>query len=256
LPAILVASTDAYADLWAPFFTLFRRYWPDCPYPVYLGSNVRTYAAEGVRPITVGEDIDWSTGFIAMVRRIDEPYILVLLEDYLLSAPVETARIESLYEEMKRRSAACMRVMPVPGAPAADPDFPDAGELPRGMPYRVSLQAAIWRSDELLELLRPGESPWEFELRGTSRSDLLGAPFLSIVRDGPRPLPYFITAVGRGVWQRDAVALCRREGVAVDLGARAQEARGAFVRRKARRYRLVLTERLVNVARRATSAGG
>lgn len=41
--AVVVASCDAYADLWEPFFRLFRRYWPDCPYPVYLGSNFRTY---------------------------------------------------------------------------------------------------------------------------------------------------------------------------------------------------------------------
>jgi len=37
--SILIPSCDKYSDLWRPFFTLFWRHWPDCPFPVYLGSN-------------------------------------------------------------------------------------------------------------------------------------------------------------------------------------------------------------------------
>ena len=39
LCSVLVPSCDAYADLWIPFFALFWRYWSDCPFPVYLGTN-------------------------------------------------------------------------------------------------------------------------------------------------------------------------------------------------------------------------
>jgi hypothetical protein len=90
--------------------------------------DVAVLVASSVRSIRVGPDVDWSTGFGAKLERVEEPYVLVLLEDYLLSAPVETARIERLVGYMQRRGAACMRLMPVPGPPASLPDFPDAGE--------------------------------------------------------------------------------------------------------------------------------
>jgi hypothetical protein len=240
--AVLVASCDAYADLWEPFFALFRRYWSDCPYPVYLGANFLRPPDPGVRSLAVGEDIDWSSGFAEMLRRVDEPYVLVMLEDYLLSAPVDSGRIGRLIEYMKARGAACMRLMPVPGPPEATADFPDAGDLPKGAPYRLSLQAAVWRRDVLLGLLRPGESPWQLEVRGTLRADEGEEPFLSVVRDHASPLPYFCTAVVRGVWLRDAVALCRRERIAVDLAVRPRESRLAYARRKLKRQREELTE--------------
>lgn len=248
--AVLVASTDRYADLWEPFFTLFRRYWPDCPYPVYLGSNERTFPAPDVRAITVGEDIDWSTGFAEMVGRVEEPYALVLLEDYLLTQRVDTARIERLFGHMRSRGAACLRLMPVPGAPDPDPELPEVGELPRGAAYRVSLQAAIWERETLLGLLRPGESAWELETAGSRRSDELAAPFLSIVRGGPRPLPYLISAVRKGRWQRDALKLCRRERVPVDLTLRPQESLRAYGHRKWRWYRQALGEQAARLVRR------
>jgi hypothetical protein len=37
--AVIVVSCDLYSDVWKPFFTLFFKYWNDCPFPVYLTSN-------------------------------------------------------------------------------------------------------------------------------------------------------------------------------------------------------------------------
>ena len=33
---ILVVSCDKYADCWTPFSDCMRKFWPYCPYPVYL----------------------------------------------------------------------------------------------------------------------------------------------------------------------------------------------------------------------------
>jgi hypothetical protein len=218
--SVLVASCDAYADLWRPFFTLFRRYWPDCPYPVYLGSNFASHPDPELKHVHIGEDRDWALGFRAMLEAMPTDRVLVLLEDYLLTAPADTARIKRLAGHMRERDAGCLRLVPVPGAPSPDSSSPEVGELPRGMSYRVSLQAAVWDRATLLELVTPGESPWQLEHQGSGRSDVLPQPFLSVVQGAAWPLPYFATAVVRGVWLRDAVALCRSEGVPVDLAAR------------------------------------
>ena len=65
--AILICSCDAYADVWDPFFTLFFRHWPDCPWPIYLIANHRRYPDDRVNTLLLGDDKDWSTNILRCI---------------------------------------------------------------------------------------------------------------------------------------------------------------------------------------------
>jgi hypothetical protein len=218
--AVLVVSCDAYRDIWIPFFTLFFRYWDDCPYPVFLGSNFEAYPDKRVVSIAIGEDRDWSSNLRQMLKSIPVDGILLLQEDFLIDRPIHTGRIDRYIEYARLKGAACLRLMPIPG-----PDFPcadqsDLGEIRKGAEYRVSLQAAWWKKEHLAAVARAGESPWQFERMGSRRSDAIDAPFLSLREGIDFPLDYFTTAVVRGYWEPGAVDLCRREKIPVDLRIR------------------------------------
>ena len=231
--AVVVSSCDKYQDLWTPFFTLFFRYWPDCPYPIYLISNDLEYPDSRVNAIKIGEDRDWSSSMLAAMALIPHSYVVLLLEDYLLQQPVETSRIVELAQYMKDKEAGCMRLFPCPGPDVLCEDNPEVGEINKGSDYRLSLQAAIWDKQVLVGLVRKGESPWHLEINGSRRTDELDDPFLSVTRESSRPLPYFCTAVYRGRWLREAVELCEREGIAVDLKARPREPKYKWLSRDA-----------------------
>ncbi|MGD0576318.1 MAG: hypothetical protein ABSB61_13295 [Anaerolineales bacterium] len=218
--AVLVVSCDRYRDVWDPFFTLLFRYWPDCPYPVYLGANQETFPSDRVQPILIGPDQDWSSNLLRMLEKLPQPDCLLLQEDFLLSGVVDTPRVRDLVAYAQRKGAGCMRLMPIPGAEAACPDSEDIGVLPKGSDYRVSLQAAWWQKQVLQVLLRQGETPWQFEVRGSLRSGDLEFPFLSLLEGKGFPLNYFTTAVVRGYWDPEAVRYCRQEGIQIDLLAR------------------------------------
>jgi hypothetical protein len=229
--SVLVTSCDRYRDLWPPFFTLFFRYWPDCPYSVYLGANEQTYADPRVEAVLVGPDRDWARGVRTMLDRMPTRWVVVLLEDYLLNRPADGGRIASLATVARERDAACLRLAPIPGASSELPDLAGVGELPPGTPYRVSLQAAVWDRNVLSGLVREGESPWRLEIDGSRRSDALDRPFLSVTQASTSPLPYFATGVVRGRWLREAVELCRAEGIEPDLNARPLESSWQRLRR-------------------------
>jgi hypothetical protein len=218
--ALLVISCDGYRDLWAPFFTLLFRYWDECPYPVFLGSNFEEYPDRRVVPLAIGEDRDWSSNLLAMLASVPTDGILLLQEDFLLDRPVQTPRIEQLIGYAGARKAACLRLMPIPGPDSPCADHLELGEIRAGADYRVSLQAAWWRKEDLQAVVRPGESPWQFERRGSRRSDDIRAPFLCLREGIDLPLDYFTTAVFRGYWEPGAVELCRRENVPIDFRAR------------------------------------
>jgi hypothetical protein len=38
--AVLMMTCNKYKPLWSPFFQLLRKYWPDCPYKIYMGTDI------------------------------------------------------------------------------------------------------------------------------------------------------------------------------------------------------------------------
>ena len=227
--AVLVLSCDKYSDIWDPFFNMFFKYWSDCKYPIYLCSDTLEYAHPQVKSITPGKSLDWSSQLKWALEQIPEASILLLLEDYILLKPVRNERIEYYFNIFKKTNAGYLRLIPYPLPNAPLPDYPGIGVLNPGTPYRNNTQAAIWKKETLSSLLIPTESAWDFELKGTHRSDKLSEPFLSVEKDGfpPQngnyPYSYFCTAVVRGQWVRKAVKLIRKNGFDVDLTARPQE---------------------------------
>jgi hypothetical protein len=219
--AVLISSCDRYQDLWKPFFTLFFKYWPDCPYPVYLDTNNLMYDDPRVKTITIGDDTDWSSGFRSAMEIIPYKYVIVMMEDYLFTRSIDTEKIERLITYMDKKKAGCLRLYPCPGPDLPCQDNQEVGEISKGADYRLSLQAAIWDKKILLELLRDGESAWQLEIKGTKRTKELDVPFLSVTgKTEDSPIPYFCTAVVKGKWVKEAVQLCKIEGIEVDLRSR------------------------------------
>jgi len=176
---LLVPSCDRYADLWAPFFALLRRHWPDCPFRVVVGSNHLPCSEAGAKALCIGDDVDWSRGVRAMVERVETPAVLVVLEDFLLRRRVDTAEVLARVDDFFRLDAAYLRMRPFPPPDVRLARFPAVGECEPGAPYRASMQAALWRREDLLALLRDGENPWEFEVYGARRSDAFERGFYS-----------------------------------------------------------------------------
>jgi len=219
--AVLVCSCDKYDDVWGAFFTLLFRYWPEIPHPVYLLANEKGYDDPRVTTVHTPAKADWSTTFLAALDAIPSRRVLVVMEDYLLQRPVNGARIAELIRIMEREGAACVQVFP-DGAPSRrHPSEPGLGIVAKGQPFRVTLQAAVWDRQALRELVRPGENAWDFEVKGSRRSDVMDRPYLAITcAKDDAPFPYYQTGVVRGVWMPGAVRLCRREGIELDLSRR------------------------------------
>ena len=54
--AFVVSSCDKYYFLWDPFFKTLEKYWPDCPFQLYLITNSLDYQNEKVKTLNIGED--------------------------------------------------------------------------------------------------------------------------------------------------------------------------------------------------------
>ena len=216
----VVLSHDGYADLWPAFFELLFRFWPDLPYPLHLVSNGRTFPDDRVIPVRVGDDRSWSQTLACALDHIPGRYVLLMLEDYFLTGRVDTARIARLHATMVKLRAVYLRLAPAPKPDSPCPGFSDIGYIAKGAPYRTSLQIAFWERSALLGLLRQDETAWDFELKGSRRSDQISDPFLSVY-DG-LALPYR-HAVRRGRWIPGAIRQFAALGITFDSTNRPTE---------------------------------
>ena len=217
----VVVSHDRFADVWPGFFALLFRFWPDRPYPLYLISNHLTFPDERIIPLRVGDDLSWSQTLARGLERITSRHLLIILEDFYLTAPVDTAHIRRLHNAMVDAGAVYLRLMASPKPDRPHPKLPIVGFIDKGAPYRTSLQIAFWDRLTLLNLLRTHETPWDFEIKGSRRSDDLLGAFLSIC-DGVPSIPY-IQTVRRGKWLPHAIRHFASLGITFDTASRPVE---------------------------------
>ena len=168
--AILIPSCDAYADVWPLFFHGLQTCWPDCPYPIYFGTNERADVMKSVITLQSKEGLVWSNRMLDYLRRIDTPYVLLMLEDFILRKPVSTVTIGHGVAFCLKEGVDCLRLVPRPPPQTSRQQGECWHEVLPGESYRISTQAAIWRREYLLEMLRPSESIWQFEMDGTKRA--------------------------------------------------------------------------------------
>ncbi len=177
---LLVVSCDAYKDLWQSFFICLFKYWPDCPYTIYLGSNTSEYPDPRVRPILVGKDIDYSSNLSIMLGQIRQRWIIFWIEDRVLSSPVNTDRIVNIIRSAQNQRAGFLKLIGNHPLAYSKNGIEEYGEIPKGARYRACLTVGLWDKHVLLRLLRPGETAWEIELKGSRRSVEFEEKFFTI----------------------------------------------------------------------------
>jgi hypothetical protein len=228
--AVVVSSCDAFFDTWRPFFFFFRKHWSDCPLPVFLIVNQLRVRSNIVRPISVGPDRDWASNMDAALGGIAQPYILYFQDDYFLTGKVNNEQLAEDFDYAFENNAASFCLY---ARSTLEPNFQRLndriGIVPPDSDGRTRLQVTLWKKDVLHATLRPGESAWNMEARGSERTkDLLA---LSYVHRRNPPIPYLMSAIVRGLWTQQALALCRASGFEIHPRFRSQHSDIAWLRR-------------------------
>jgi hypothetical protein len=241
--AVLILSCDKYADLWEPFFAFFNKFWPECPYKIYLGTNTLDFVSENVRTVKSGTPENWTTDTHSILGQITEKFVIVLLEDYFLYRNVDQEMLDRCIHMMEIKQAVFFRIACFPADHFSDYAYDKfageewCGETRKDARYGINLQAGIWNREEFISLLKDNESPWQFEIEATKRWAASGKTGLSLVENKKLnyvhgPITYLCTALSRGVWMRDAFELAEKEKIKLNQGDRSIETKWEYKRRR------------------------
>ncbi len=212
MTAVLMITCKKFSQAWDPFFILFKKYWPDCPFKVYMVTDFGKYNDELVNNITIEEDLGFSSNLLYALDQIPDSHIIYFQEDYFFKKSFDTQRIKHYVDHAKKYNVACIRLAPCPGPTKPWEHDESLGILERGANYRISTQTAIWDKNFLISTLIPGETGGHFEVRGTIRKAKSFRPLLSVWR-GQSPTPYYITGIVRSVWENGALELLRKNNI-------------------------------------------
>ncbi len=230
---ILVSSCDAYQDLWDPFFTILKANWPElAEQEIILNTEHVDYHFEGLHLRTlplyqVGEERTWSQRLKDHLLQIDSEYVLFLLEDFFLEAPVDQAKIDACLGYLKaNKKIAHFSFVPTLWECIDDGMYDGFVRRKQVTPYKVNTQIGIWRKKELLALLRMHESPWEFEIYSNIRARLRPSVYYCAKKGLPQAFTYDAVlggAVHRGKWTPIGVELLEKHGIDIDLSIRGMD---------------------------------
>jgi hypothetical protein len=167
-----------------------------------------------IHAIKVGPDKGWASNMDRALREISAPYVLYMQEDYFLTGPVDRPRLAADLAYAFERDAASFRLF---GRDPEEIDFAPLndlfGILSPNSDWRTLCQVTLWKRDVLAATLRPGETAWNMEARGSERTrDFLA---LSYARPNTGPIPYLCSAISRGLWTQEALALCAQHDFAI-----------------------------------------
>ncbi len=213
--AIVVSSCDAFFDAWKPFADFFGRFWPDCSLDIFLITNRLRVQSRNIRPIAVGEDRGWSSNLLAALEQIPQGYVLYFQEDYFLTRLVRLEQLANDFAQVLESEADSLCFRARSGFDQGFRPLNDRyGVVPLDSDGRTRCQVTLWKKGALQSILRAGETAWDFEARGSARTQEM--QILSYLRRENTPIPYLMSAISRGLWMPDAIALCREHGVEID----------------------------------------
>jgi len=228
---ILVSSSDGYEDCWIPFFSLFKKYWPECDAPIILNTNSKEFSFPGLNIVCPAvskrykKNYKWGARLKRSLEFIEDDIILFMLDDYFVQSPVVEEKIYEFVELMKCNNLSHIMLYPEPG-PNHKSKYPALVERGQKAEYRFSFQVGLWRKERLSFYLRDHEDPWHAERWGTRRSWKIKDSFYCIdksyfEKNGPIIDYHKTGGIIGGKWSKEKVTdLFRDNNIETDFSKR------------------------------------
>lgn len=179
--AIVIISYDEYSDLWDDFFYLLQKKWPDNPYKIYLINNIKKPIYENVTVINTHIDAQWSTRVRLGLKKINEKYICLLLEDFYIGSRINNTFVEEALNIIRKENIKYYKLNSFSKIRSSRYEGKSHIQLiPSKKQYAISLQPAIWEKDYLIEKVGDEDyNAWQFEIDRNNDTEKIKEKFLS-----------------------------------------------------------------------------
>jgi len=164
--------------------------------------------------LKIGKDISWSDGLMKALDKLHEyEYVFLFLEDLFIVNEINNKRILDVIDSFILENGNYLTFVNEPKHNLEYNEF--FGVIVPGSLYRVTATFSLWNINMLKKLLRQRENAWEFERKGSIRSDKYSG-FYSLYNSEFK----FINCVVKGKWIPEALNEVRKQGFPIAQGNR------------------------------------
>lgn len=216
--AVVIWSSDSRKDVLKRVLPSLFKYWPDCPYPIYVGLNSEYPVAPNVTTV-MAPPSEWRTECSVQLAQIPENYLIMMLDDFLLRKSVDQIDISSIIAKAKEMNLPYVRMVPLAKSLPARllnlfrPRSTASFELMKeNSAFYCSMEIAFWSKAHFLSLLELPGSIWDFE-------HLKPPGVAHYAVTGSAPIVY-THLVEKGLWLPYSSKLLKQARLPHELGAR------------------------------------
>lgn len=166
--AILISSCDSFSDCWLPMIHSIRKYWSECPYPIFIISNFKKIEEKGIKFINIGQDKGFGSNTKKALELIEANHIIFFLDDFFLCDTVDSVVVNDHLNHCILNNVDFLKI-----------DYRDIiyrDELriadsiycanPLNIRYSLNTAISIWKKNALHSLCVEGFTAWDFERKG------------------------------------------------------------------------------------------
>jgi hypothetical protein len=171
--SVLVLSCDKYSHLLQYFTVLFDKYWGpahDCE--KYITTETSPVDFKGYNHIVTNEQ-NWTNSLMIALEQIKTPYVFIILDDIFLVREMPYSTIQNGLNIVKQENLdkytfhyphVVFNNMLHPTSYANN-----IYKVDQNSEYTMTTQMSIWNVDFIKKCLLTNESPWQFEIEGSTR---------------------------------------------------------------------------------------
>ena len=230
---ILLTTSDKYSDAWKPFMHFWNINCQKLNFPIVINSETKIFETDNpnIRTYLSKPNLPWSKRMINCLKTIKSKYVLLCLEDYFIQSSVDEEIFCAAVDTMESDKNIGVIQFAIDISCRYDksvivnkyfspvPILKTDRQTHNGRIYCV---LSLYRTDYLKKLLVPTESPWEFEVYGTLRSQYFKEKVYRERDDHKRCFNYLIEpkygyGISRGKWLPKNVELFQKFNVDVDF---------------------------------------
>ena len=169
--SVLICSCDIYEEAWAPFFSLYEKYWPDCEFETFITTNSKICQSDSAITLCTGS-APWSNRLREAVLKTAGDYVILLLDDFFFQDYVDSSEIKRILDIMEsEKDIGAFYFKHSTGQNSSVSEYGNYIKMIPSKKYIINFQAGLWRKSALLDLIPPNMSAWDSEESITLEDD-------------------------------------------------------------------------------------
>lgn len=215
---IVIPAPDMNKEIVELYMSALEKNWTDCPYDIVWVNEEETLNNSRVLIINCGKNATFCERIATALRQIDSKYILLTMEDFVISNSVNTFNIEQLLECMEEYSYVFCKIGPSKLYKNAETNqkYSWIKISQNNLSYGLSINCGLFEKQYLENLIKDEKwGPWDFEnfcLYLAQRGMLNGCVYDS------RDILHIVHLISKGKIIRAGERKLIRNGILVSLG--------------------------------------